>query len=170
MKEAIVTYGIHTTYVKQMLNSWSTSNRIIPDDWHQLTSAVLEYSQQLTVEKLAQRRGKKFRATSYTKLSCACSPSPRYPSDDIHETRRGSGDTQNRVPAGMHMPQCVHGNQRIIYEGHFSPCEFHHVDSGNQTQIIRLGGSLKQIKCTEVHNGQRSHSHDLCKVSLQILP
>ncbi|KAL6034957.1 hypothetical protein STEG23_012072 [Scotinomys teguina] len=47
MKEAIVTYGIHSTYVKQMLNSWYTSNRIIPDDWHQLTSAVLEYSQQL---------------------------------------------------------------------------------------------------------------------------
>ncbi|KAL6048139.1 hypothetical protein STEG23_029582 [Scotinomys teguina] len=47
MKEAIVTYGIHSTYVKQMLNSWSTSNRIFPDDWHQLTSAVLEYSQQL---------------------------------------------------------------------------------------------------------------------------
>ncbi|KAL6088532.1 hypothetical protein STEG23_005682 [Scotinomys teguina] len=47
MKEAIVTDGIHSTYVKQMLNSWSTSNRIIPDDWHQLTSAVLEYSQQL---------------------------------------------------------------------------------------------------------------------------
>ncbi|KAL6036674.1 hypothetical protein STEG23_021821, partial [Scotinomys teguina] len=47
MKEAIVTYGIHSTYVKQMLNSWSTSNRIIPDDWHQLTLAVLEYSQQL---------------------------------------------------------------------------------------------------------------------------
>ncbi|KAL6034708.1 hypothetical protein STEG23_001687 [Scotinomys teguina] len=47
MKEAIVTYGIHSTYIKQMLNSWSTSNRIIPDDWHQLTSAVLEYSQQL---------------------------------------------------------------------------------------------------------------------------
>ncbi|KAL6033009.1 hypothetical protein STEG23_015477 [Scotinomys teguina] len=47
MKEAIVTYGIHSTYVKLMLNSWSTSNRIIPDDWHQLTSAILEYSQQL---------------------------------------------------------------------------------------------------------------------------
>ncbi|KAL6058619.1 hypothetical protein STEG23_038365 [Scotinomys teguina] len=47
MKEAIVTYGIHSTYVKQMLNSQSTSNRIIQDDWHQLTSAVLEYSQQL---------------------------------------------------------------------------------------------------------------------------
>ncbi|KAL6031093.1 hypothetical protein STEG23_029426 [Scotinomys teguina] len=47
MKEARVTYDIHSTYVKQMLNSWSTSNRIIPNDWHQLTSAVLEYSQQL---------------------------------------------------------------------------------------------------------------------------
>ncbi|KAL6090475.1 hypothetical protein STEG23_033285, partial [Scotinomys teguina] len=47
MKEAIVTHGIHSTYVKQMLNSLCTSNRIIPDDWHQLTSAVLEYSQQL---------------------------------------------------------------------------------------------------------------------------
>ncbi|WP_139776735.1 gag protein, partial [Oceanospirillum multiglobuliferum] len=47
IKEAVVTYGIQSTYVKQMLNSWSTSHRIIPDDWHQVISAVLEYSQQL---------------------------------------------------------------------------------------------------------------------------
>ncbi|XP_052576061.1 limb region 1 protein homolog isoform X1 [Peromyscus californicus insignis] len=47
IKEAVVTYGIHSTYIRQMLNSWSTSHRIIPDDWHQLISAVLEYSQQL---------------------------------------------------------------------------------------------------------------------------
>ena len=47
IKEAITTHGIHSTFVKQLLNSWSTSNRVIPEDWKQLTSAVLEYSQQL---------------------------------------------------------------------------------------------------------------------------
>ncbi|KAL6089348.1 hypothetical protein STEG23_017836 [Scotinomys teguina] len=56
MKEAIVTYGIHSTYVKQILNSWSTSNRIIPDDWHQLTSAVLECSQQLQWKADSEKR------------------------------------------------------------------------------------------------------------------
>ncbi|KAL6091286.1 hypothetical protein STEG23_008144 [Scotinomys teguina] len=58
MKEAIVTYGIHSTYVKQMLNSWSTSNRIIPDDWLQLTSAVLEYNQQLKWKSLLREEAR----------------------------------------------------------------------------------------------------------------
>ncbi|XP_052593228.1 torsin-1A-interacting protein 1 isoform X3 [Peromyscus californicus insignis] len=41
-KEAIVSYGMHSPYVKQMLNSWSTYNRIVPQDWRELAQAVLE--------------------------------------------------------------------------------------------------------------------------------
>lgn len=46
-KEAIVSYGMHSPYVKQMLNSWSTYNRIVPQDWRDLAQAVLEPSQRL---------------------------------------------------------------------------------------------------------------------------
>ncbi|XP_052568117.1 endogenous retrovirus group K member 10 Gag polyprotein-like [Peromyscus californicus insignis] len=46
-KEAIVSYGMHSPYVKQMLNSWSAYNRIVPQDWWELAQAVLEPSQRL---------------------------------------------------------------------------------------------------------------------------
>ncbi|KAL6040241.1 hypothetical protein STEG23_020317 [Scotinomys teguina] len=46
-KEAIVNYGIHSPFVKQMLNSWSTCNRIVPQDWKDLVTAVLEPGAQL---------------------------------------------------------------------------------------------------------------------------
>lgn len=38
---------MHSPYVRQMLNTCSSRNRIIPNDWNQLISAVLEYSHQL---------------------------------------------------------------------------------------------------------------------------
>ena len=31
-KEAVVPYGVHLPFVRLMLNSWSTSNRIIPQE------------------------------------------------------------------------------------------------------------------------------------------
>ena len=40
--EVIVSYGMHSLFVKQMLNSWSTCNRIISQDWRDLITAVLE--------------------------------------------------------------------------------------------------------------------------------
>ena len=46
-KEVIVSYGMHSPFVKQMLNSWSTSNRIIPQDWRVLVTVVLESGPQL---------------------------------------------------------------------------------------------------------------------------
>lgn len=31
-KEAVVAYAMHSLFVSQMLNSWATPNRIIPQD------------------------------------------------------------------------------------------------------------------------------------------
>ena len=41
-KQAIVNYGLHSSFVREMLKSWALSNRATPKDWNQLTSAVLE--------------------------------------------------------------------------------------------------------------------------------
>ena len=35
-KEAIVSYGMHSRFMKQMLNLWSVCNTIIPKDWIKL--------------------------------------------------------------------------------------------------------------------------------------
>ena len=41
-KQAIVNYGLHSSFVREMLKSWALSSRATPQDWNQLTSAVLE--------------------------------------------------------------------------------------------------------------------------------
>lgn len=43
-----MSYGMHSAW-RQMVNVWSSRNRntLIPSDWNQLVSAVLEYSTQL---------------------------------------------------------------------------------------------------------------------------
>lgn len=46
-KETIVSYGMRSPFVKQMPNSWFTQNRIIPQDWKDLATAVLEAGPQL---------------------------------------------------------------------------------------------------------------------------
>ena len=46
-KEAIVSYGMHLPFVKQILNSWSVCNRIIPKHWIDLVKGVLEPGPQL---------------------------------------------------------------------------------------------------------------------------
>ena len=42
VKEATVLYGIHSPFVKQLLNSWSTCHQITPKDWLDMATAVLE--------------------------------------------------------------------------------------------------------------------------------
>ena len=37
-----ISYGIHWPYVEQTLNNWASQNRIIPQDWKRLVTAVLE--------------------------------------------------------------------------------------------------------------------------------
>ena len=46
-KEAIVLNGMHSTFLKQMLNSWSVCYRIISNDWKDLVNGVLETETQL---------------------------------------------------------------------------------------------------------------------------
>ena len=46
-KKAIVSYGTHSPFVRQMLNLWSVCNRIIPEDWTELVKDVLEPGPQL---------------------------------------------------------------------------------------------------------------------------
>lgn len=41
-KEAIVSYGMHLPFKKWMLNLRATRNRILPQDWKDLFTAVLE--------------------------------------------------------------------------------------------------------------------------------
>lgn len=47
IKEAIVPYGMHLAYVRQMLNTRSTQDKLTPKDWKQLGTAELEYGPQL---------------------------------------------------------------------------------------------------------------------------
>lgn len=47
VKEEIISYGMHSTFVKQMLNPWATHNRIISQDQKGLVTAILEASPQL---------------------------------------------------------------------------------------------------------------------------
>ena len=47
LKEAIVSYGMHSSFVRQMLKSWTTKNRTVPQDWKDLITAILESGPQL---------------------------------------------------------------------------------------------------------------------------
>ena len=46
-KEAMISYGMHSPSVRQILNNWATQNRIIPQDWKGLVTAILEAGPQL---------------------------------------------------------------------------------------------------------------------------
>lgn len=46
-KEAVVLHGLHSFFVKEMLNNWAVQHRVIPQGWKWVVSAVLEASQQL---------------------------------------------------------------------------------------------------------------------------
>ena len=41
-KEVIVSYVMFSPFVKQMLNSWSVCNNIIPKDWIELAKGLLD--------------------------------------------------------------------------------------------------------------------------------
>lgn len=47
IKKAIVSDGMHSAYIRQMLDTWFSRNRITQNDWTQLVSAVLECGSQL---------------------------------------------------------------------------------------------------------------------------
>ena len=41
-KESVTSFGMHSTFVKQILTSWAIKNRIIPQDWKDMARAILE--------------------------------------------------------------------------------------------------------------------------------
>lgn len=44
LKEAIVSDDMHSAYIREILNTWSSRrNRITPNNWNKLISAILEY-------------------------------------------------------------------------------------------------------------------------------
>ena len=43
----LILYSLPSPFVKQMLSTWAMQNRVIPQDWKGLVSAVLEAGQQL---------------------------------------------------------------------------------------------------------------------------
>lgn len=42
LKEAVISYGMHSPLVNRILKSWATQNRFIPQDWKDLATAILE--------------------------------------------------------------------------------------------------------------------------------
>jgi hypothetical protein len=47
LRGAIVEYGMHSPYVKQVLNNWATQNHVISKGWKDLMTAILEAGPQL---------------------------------------------------------------------------------------------------------------------------
>ena len=42
IKQAVVTYGLHSAFVREMIKTWSSSIRAMPHAWIQLVSAFLD--------------------------------------------------------------------------------------------------------------------------------
>ena len=47
LEKSIVPHAMHSPFVKQMLNSWSITNKIILQDWKDLVTVVLKPGPQL---------------------------------------------------------------------------------------------------------------------------
>ena len=47
IKQAVMSFGLHSSFFKEMLKTWSISNKVKCHDWIQLVSAVLESRPQL---------------------------------------------------------------------------------------------------------------------------
>lgn len=41
-KESVTNFGMYSPFVKQILISWAIKNRIIPQDWNDMTREILE--------------------------------------------------------------------------------------------------------------------------------
>ncbi|ERE82209.1 Retroviral nucleocapsid protein Gag containing protein [Cricetulus griseus] len=67
IKESVVSYGLHGPYVKQLLHSWATFNRVTPTDWERLVAAVLENACQIQWKSLVREEAKLFERQSIKK-------------------------------------------------------------------------------------------------------
>lgn len=46
-KETVMTHGLHSPYVIQVVNNWATQNHMVPKDWRDLLAAILVHGPQL---------------------------------------------------------------------------------------------------------------------------
>lgn len=58
IKQAMVAYGVHSPYVKELLSTWATANKITPLDWNNLISAVLDQFSQIKWKALWRQEAK----------------------------------------------------------------------------------------------------------------
>ncbi|MGE9804163.1 hypothetical protein ACQP3L_26470, partial [Escherichia coli] len=58
IKESVVSYGLHSPYIKQLLHSWATFNRVTPIYWELLVADVLENSCQIQWKALVREEAK----------------------------------------------------------------------------------------------------------------
>ena len=49
INQAIVTYGLHSAFVREMIKTWASSIKAMPHDWLKLVSTVLDDGPQLNV-------------------------------------------------------------------------------------------------------------------------
>jgi hypothetical protein len=54
-EETVTNYGVHSPFVKQILNSWAIQNKIIPQDWKDKSN--LRTWSAVTAVFMVERRG-----------------------------------------------------------------------------------------------------------------
>ena len=64
--QTILSYALHSLFVRKIMKVWASSNKATPHNWLQLISAVLEIKPDAT-EMLMVKRGKIFRMTRKSK-------------------------------------------------------------------------------------------------------
>ena len=47
IKQAIVSYGMFSPYMRELKKTWASRNKVISHDWYQLVSAILDHGPQL---------------------------------------------------------------------------------------------------------------------------
>lgn len=55
IKEVVISYNMHFPYLKQMLNSWTTENRIFLQDSKDLITAILKVGPQFQWKTLCKK-------------------------------------------------------------------------------------------------------------------
>ena len=65
IKQVVVTYDLHSIFVREMIKTWASSIRVRPHDWLQLISEVLDYGPKLMFKcyfreeaKILEQQGK----------------------------------------------------------------------------------------------------------------
>ena len=58
IKQSVVSYGMHSPYVRQLVKTWASRNKVISHYWLQLVSAILGHSPQLPWKSFWREKAK----------------------------------------------------------------------------------------------------------------